>query len=102
MRRYVIATAAAAVVMMAAALLATAAAPATAAAGANNCLLCHPQAHPSDWMTEHATDLAASDVSESTCADCHEASYCDSCHAQVPGLSSMTGASGWPAVMRGN
>jgi hypothetical protein len=100
MRRYVLATAAAGVLMMAAALFATAAAPATATAGANNCLLCHPQAHPSDWMTEHATDLAAADVSESTCADCHQASYCDSCHAAVPGMSLPTDASGWPTVMR--
>jgi hypothetical protein len=75
-----IAAAAAAVFMLVMALLVSAALPAPAAAS-DHCLACHPQAHAAGWTQTHGTELAASDVAESTCADCHTVSYCDTCHA---------------------
>jgi hypothetical protein len=65
--------------MLAMALLVSAALPAPAAA-ADHCMACHPQAHPDGWEQSHGTDLADAAVSESTCTDCHTASYCDGCH----------------------
>jgi hypothetical protein len=73
--------AAAAVFMLAIALLGSAAMPAPALASADNCLACHPQAHVGDWSATHGTELMDSQVSESTCNDCHDASYCSNCHA---------------------
>jgi hypothetical protein len=75
-----IAGAAVAVFMLAMALLVSAAIP-TPAAAADHCMACHPQAHTADWTQTHGTELTASEVSATTCADCHTVSYCDTCHA---------------------
>jgi hypothetical protein len=91
MRPVTLAAGAVAVFMLAMALLVSAALPAPAAAATDHCMICHPQAHPDGWEQSHGTDLDDADVSETTCGDCHDASYCDGCHAsavQGPGSGS--------------
>jgi len=83
MRPLTIAAAGIAVFMLAMALFVSGAAAAPAAT-ADHCMICHPQAHPSDWAQTHGTELDDSQVSEATCSDCHSAADCDSCHGSVP------------------
>ena len=86
MKAITVAVAALAVFALALGMIASA--PSTApAAQMDRCLLCHPQAHPSDWtQTSHVTDLQAGVVSTTDCSRCHDQSYCNGCHAQVQAM----------------
>jgi len=92
MKPLTIAAAALVVFFLALSMVASAPAPAPAN-GMDRCLMCHPKAHPADWtQTSHVTDLKSGKVTLAECNDCHDARYCDECHAQVKAMKQQSGA----------
>jgi hypothetical protein len=96
MKTLTVAAAALAVFFLALGMIASA--PATApAVNMDRCLMCHPQAHPADWMrTSHISELKAGEVTAAECTRCHDAQYCTNCHAQVRLMQQQSGTAAQP------
>ena len=85
MKPLTVAAAALAVFFLAMSMIASAPAAAPAAGtGMDRCLMCHPQAHPSDWTEKsHVAELADGQVTAADCSCCHATTWCTDCHKQV-------------------
>lgn len=81
MRRIITILAIAAVLVLVTATFAAARGPVDAGTtGSGYCAACHPSAHPDKWVTRHGAFRTTDPAEYAACVDCHQVSFCTSCH----------------------